>query len=67
MSEEPVPFVNITRFILDELRLTPEDAVIVKMDVEGAEWDILPGPSIAPFLLPFDVALIVACAELCDA
>lgn len=34
--------LNITRFLLDELKLTPCDTVIVKMDVEGAEWKILP-------------------------
>lgn len=34
--------VNITKFILDDLKLTEDDAVIVKMDIEGAEWDVLP-------------------------
>ncbi|KAL3698690.1 hypothetical protein R1sor_012766 [Riccia sorocarpa] len=33
--------VNITRFIKDELKLTPEDSVVVKIDIEGAEWPIL--------------------------
>lgn len=33
--------INITRFIKEELRLTAEDAVVVKMDIEGSEWDIL--------------------------
>eukprot|EP00271_Cylindrocystis_brebissonii_P021002 TRINITY_DN7314_c0_g1_i1.p1 TRINITY_DN7314_c0_g1~~TRINITY_DN7314_c0_g1_i1.p1 ORF type:complete len:338 (-),score=54.19 TRINITY_DN7314_c0_g1_i1:1410-2423(-) len=36
-----VPMVNITRFIKEEARLTAEDAVIVKMDIEGTEWPIL--------------------------
>lgn len=34
--------VNITRIMKDELKLRPEDSVIVKMDIEGAEWRILP-------------------------
>lgn len=33
--------VNITRFIKEELKLTAEDAVVVKMDIEDAEWPIL--------------------------
>ncbi|KAL2650440.1 hypothetical protein R1flu_018568 [Riccia fluitans] len=33
--------VNVTRFIKEELKLQPEDAVIVKIDIEGAEWPIL--------------------------
>ncbi|BBN11094.1 hypothetical protein MPTK1_5g08990 [Marchantia polymorpha subsp. ruderalis] len=33
--------VNITRFMKHELKLKPEDTVIVKMDIEGAEWPIL--------------------------
>lgn len=33
--------VNITRWIKEELKLTKEDAVVVKMDIEGAEWPIL--------------------------
>ncbi|GJP31982.1 hypothetical protein CLOM_g16534 [Closterium sp. NIES-68] len=32
--------VNVTRWLLEELKLTPEDSVVVKMDIEGAEWDI---------------------------
>jgi hypothetical protein len=33
--------VNITRFIKDELKLKAEDAVIVKLDIDGGEWPIL--------------------------
>lgn len=33
--------VNITRFMKQELKLTAADAVVVKMDIEGAEWPIL--------------------------
>lgn len=33
--------LNITRFIKEELGLTAEDTVVVKMDIEGSEWDIL--------------------------
>lgn len=33
--------INITRFIKDELKLTADDTVVVKMDIEGAEWPIL--------------------------
>ncbi|CAI5957715.1 unnamed protein product [Closterium sp. NIES-65] len=30
--------MNVTRWLLDELQLTEEDTVMVKMDIEGAEW-----------------------------
>ncbi|KAL2641938.1 hypothetical protein R1flu_009525 [Riccia fluitans] len=33
--------INITRFIKEELNLTAEDTVIVKMDIEDSEWPIL--------------------------
>lgn len=33
--------INITRFMKEELNLTASDTVIVKMDIEGAEWPIL--------------------------
>lgn len=33
--------VNITRFMKEELKLAEEDTVVVKMDIEGAEWPIL--------------------------
>lgn len=33
--------VNITRFIKQELKLRAGDTVVVKMDIEGAEWPIL--------------------------
>ncbi|KAG0559066.1 hypothetical protein KC19_10G076400 [Ceratodon purpureus] len=33
--------INITKFIKQELKLTADDAVVVKMDIEGAEWPIL--------------------------
>ncbi|KAG6558204.1 hypothetical protein Mapa_000387 [Marchantia paleacea] len=36
-----VSAVNITRFMKEELKLGPDDTVIVKMDIEGAEWNIL--------------------------
>ncbi|CAI5537210.1 unnamed protein product [Closterium sp. Naga37s-1] len=32
--------VNVTRWLLEELQVTPEDTVVVKMDIEGSEWDI---------------------------
>ncbi|GJP43908.1 hypothetical protein CLOM_g3304 [Closterium sp. NIES-68] len=34
--------VNVTRWLLDELQLKEEDSVVVKMDIEGAEWAVLP-------------------------
>lgn len=33
--------VNITRFIKEELQLKREDAVVVKIDIEGSEWPLL--------------------------
>lgn len=33
--------INITRWIKEDLKLTKDDAVVVKMDIEGAEWPIL--------------------------
>jgi hypothetical protein len=33
--------VNVTRFIKEELKLTADDTLVVKMDIEGAEWPIL--------------------------
>ncbi|MCO5567196.1 hypothetical protein L7F22_020884 [Adiantum nelumboides] len=33
--------INITRFMKEELRLTEQDTVVVKMDIEGSEWPIL--------------------------
>ncbi|GJP29752.1 hypothetical protein CLOM_g19570 [Closterium sp. NIES-68] len=33
--------INATRWLLEELRVTPEDTVVVKMDIEGAEWTLL--------------------------
>ena len=33
--------VNITRFITEDLKVTADDALVVKMDIEGAEWPIL--------------------------
>jgi len=41
LGDKVVRVVNVTSFILDELRLTPDDTVIVKMDIEAKEWDIL--------------------------
>jgi hypothetical protein len=41
LDDEKANAVNITRFIKDELKLTEDDAVIVKMDIEGSEWPIL--------------------------
>lgn len=34
---------NITGVIKEELNLTRADTVIVKMDIEWAEWTVLPG------------------------
>eukprot|EP00271_Cylindrocystis_brebissonii_P002316 TRINITY_DN1284_c0_g1_i1.p1 TRINITY_DN1284_c0_g1~~TRINITY_DN1284_c0_g1_i1.p1 ORF type:complete len:432 (+),score=63.33 TRINITY_DN1284_c0_g1_i1:198-1493(+) len=39
---KPLKKINITRFMKEDLGLTPDDAVIVKMDIEGSEWDVLP-------------------------
>ncbi|CAM6067477.1 unnamed protein product [Sphagnum tenellum] len=33
--------INITRFIKEDLMLRASDTVVVKMDIEGAEWPIL--------------------------
>lgn len=33
--------INITRWMKEDLKLTKDDAVVVKMDIEGAEWPIL--------------------------
>lgn len=33
--------INITRFVKEELKLKADDTVVVKMDIEGAEWAIL--------------------------
>lgn len=33
--------INITRFMKEDLKLKAEDTVVVKMDIEGAEWPIL--------------------------
>lgn len=35
--------IDITRFIKEELKLTAEDAVVVKMDIGWDPWHILPG------------------------
>ncbi|CAI5938509.1 unnamed protein product [Closterium sp. NIES-64] len=35
--------VNVTRWLLEELQVTPEDTVVVKMDIEGSEWAIFQG------------------------
>eukprot|EP00246_Nothoceros_aenigmaticus_P009798 TRINITY_DN2567_c0_g2_i1.p2 TRINITY_DN2567_c0_g2~~TRINITY_DN2567_c0_g2_i1.p2 ORF type:complete len:352 (-),score=51.82 TRINITY_DN2567_c0_g2_i1:346-1401(-) len=40
-DDESSAAVNITRFIKEELKLKAEDTVVVKMDIEGAEWAIL--------------------------
>ncbi|CAI5957737.1 unnamed protein product [Closterium sp. NIES-65] len=37
----PQNTVNVTRWLMDELQLTEEDSVVVKMDIEGAEWAVL--------------------------
>lgn len=33
--------VNITRFMKESLKLSAADTVVVKMDIEGSEWEIL--------------------------
>ncbi|KAJ7519629.1 hypothetical protein O6H91_20G047200 [Diphasiastrum complanatum] len=33
--------INITRFIKEDLKLSAQDFVLVKMDIEGSEWPIL--------------------------
>ena len=35
--------LNIVRWMKEELKLTPNDTVVVKMDIEGAEWQVLRG------------------------
>ncbi|KAL3678197.1 hypothetical protein R1sor_021153 [Riccia sorocarpa] len=41
VDDPDVSAVNITRFIKQELKLTAEDAVMVKMDIEDSEWPVL--------------------------
>ncbi|KAH7427982.1 hypothetical protein KP509_10G070000 [Ceratopteris richardii] len=41
MDDEAGGLVNITRFVKEELGLRREDAVVVKMDIEGNEWSLL--------------------------
>merc|ERR1719313_3191635 len=36
----PVKLVNLARLL--KTTVLPQDVVVVKMDIEGAEWDILP-------------------------
>ncbi|CAI5535315.1 unnamed protein product, partial [Closterium sp. Naga37s-1] len=55
--------VNITRFIKDVLRLTAGDTLVVKMDIEGKEWDVLPGE--CPSVLAVRVPLCWLCVSLC--
>jgi len=40
LSKVTVPTVNLMRLLYEET--IPEDYVIVKMDIEGAEWDVVP-------------------------
>lgn len=40
-DDEKKGFINITRFMKEELNLTASDTVVVKMDIEGSEWPIL--------------------------
>lgn len=40
-DDEAQGAINITRFIKEELKLRPYDTVVVKMDIEAAEWPIL--------------------------
>ncbi|CAI5469209.1 unnamed protein product, partial [Closterium sp. Yama58-4] len=42
--------VNVTRWLLEELQLTPEDAVVVKMDIEGSEWPIFQAWLESPYM-----------------
>ncbi|GAQ79019.1 hypothetical protein KFL_000220530 [Klebsormidium nitens] len=46
-----VPGVDILRFITGELRIREEDTLIVKMDIEGGEWEVLPALLEAPAVL----------------
>eukprot|EP00475_Leptophrys_vorax_P013818 TRINITY_DN20181_c0_g1_i1.p1 TRINITY_DN20181_c0_g1~~TRINITY_DN20181_c0_g1_i1.p1 ORF type:complete len:201 (+),score=15.03 TRINITY_DN20181_c0_g1_i1:26-604(+) len=39
--EDGKDHINATRWILEDLRLTEDDTVVVKMDIEGAEWTLL--------------------------
>ncbi|GAQ87076.1 hypothetical protein KFL_003290130 [Klebsormidium nitens] len=41
-SASGVPGIDILRFIKNDLRIKEEDTFILKMDIEGAEWDVLP-------------------------
>lgn len=40
-DDESKRFVNLTRFIKEELKLKSSDTVVVKLDIEGSEWPIL--------------------------
>ena len=40
-DDEKTNSVNITRFMTETLNLKESDTVVVKMDIEGAEWPIL--------------------------
>ncbi|GAQ89698.1 3-phytase, partial [Klebsormidium nitens] len=41
-SGHGLPGIDIVRFINEELNIKAEDTFIVKMDIEGAEWEVLP-------------------------
>lgn len=66
--EQMLSSINITRFMLEELQLTAEDTVVIKMDIEESEWEVLPGeaeptgPNVRRVVT--DIARLVGCRLL---
>lgn len=42
VTSGPTHHVDAARFLRDELRITADDFVVVKIDIEGAEWTVIP-------------------------
>jgi len=55
-QEVTVPTVNILKLIYEST--TPEDYVILKMDIEGSEWDVLPCLAQSPIASLVDRLLV---------
>ena len=55
-----VPAVSIATLLESVLRLRPTDFVVVKMDVEGAEWSLLPFLATTPSRHAFTAAASVS-------
>ena len=49
--------MDIRRFIKEELGIKPNDALIVKMDIESFEWPVLKGTK-NHFLFPYNGYMI---------